>query len=297
MLSKKINIIEVCPRDGLQNIEKFIHTETKLELVKYLVEAGFKKMQVTSFVNPKAVPQMKDAREVAVKAVENYPDVMFTALVPNLFGAKAAYESDIREISYVISASEAHNKENVRRSINESFEELSKIRDKYEDLIIKLDIATAFGCPFLGEVSVNQIIRMIDTAFNIGVDDIFLADTIGVANPKQVGQVLTSIKSEYPDKDFGLHLHDTKGMGLANVVVALEKGITTFESAAGGLGGCPFAPGAAGNIASEDLINMIEQMNMLTGVNLNKLLNATDFIRTNIKENLTGHLANICKKN
>jgi hydroxymethylglutaryl-CoA lyase len=292
----KANIIEVCPRDGFQNINEFIPTETKLKVIDGLVNSGFKKIQVTSFVHPKAVPQMKDAKEIAQTVIEKYPNVDFTALVPNLFGAKAAYESGIKEISYVISASEAHNKENVRRTIEESFEGLAEIRNRFKDLTLKLDIATAFGCPFLGEVPVSQVLKMIGTALKIGVDYIFLADTIGVANPKQVGETLEAVKDKYPDRDFGLHLHDTRGMGLANVLVAIERGISTFESAAGGLGGCPFAPGAAGNIASEDLVNMLERMDISTGIDLNKLIDTTDFIKEKIKADLTGHLANICRK-
>ncbi|GAA0181059.1 hydroxymethylglutaryl-CoA lyase [Clostridium sediminicola] len=295
-LPSNVNIIEVGPRDGFQNISKFIPTNIKLEVIDAIVNAGFKKIQVTSFVHPKAIPQMKDAREVVETVTKKYNDIIFTALVPNLFGAKAAYECGIREISYVISASESHNKENVRRSIKESFEELNKIRLKYKDLRVKIDIATAFGCPFEGTVPVAKIVEMIKEAHEIGVDDIFLADTIGVANPKQVEEILEHLIEKFPNEKFGLHMHDTRGMGLANILVALQKGFTIFESSTGGLGGCPFAPGAAGNIASEDLVNILGQMGIETGVELNKLYDAINLIKKYIKPDLTSHMGNICIK-
>lgn len=294
-LPNKVEIIEVGPRDGFQNIPTFIPTNTKLRIIDTLVNSGFKKIQVTSFVHPKAIPQMKDSKEVAETVVEKYPEVTFTALVPNLYGAKSAYDSGIREISCVISASETHNKENINRSINESFEELAKIRSELNDVRIKLDIATAFGCPFEGEIPIQKISDMIDIAYKIGVDYVYLADTIGVANPKQVESVLEHLNKSFPDKNIGLHMHDTRGMGLANILTALQKGYTIFESAAGGLGGCPFAPGAAGNIATEDLVNMLESMGITTNIKLDKLYDSTNLIKEHIKHNLTSHMANVCK--
>lgn len=294
-LPNKVEIIEVGPRDGFQNIPTFIPTNTKLRIIDTLVNSGFKKIQVTSFVHPKAIPQMKDSKEVAETVVEKYPEVTFTALVPNLYGAKSAYDSGIREISCVISASETHNKENINRSINESFEELAKIRSELNDVKIKLDIATAFGCPFEGEIPIQKISDMIDIAYKIGVDYVYLADTIGVANPKQVESVLEHLNKSFPDKNIGLHMHDTRGMGLANILTALQKGYTIFETAAGGLGGCPFAPGAAGNIATEDLVNMLESMGITTNIKLDKLYDSTNLIKEHIKHNLTSHMANVCK--
>lgn len=287
------SIIEVCPRDGLQNLDNYINIDVKLELIKLLVESGYQKIQATSFVNPKAVPQMKDATEVVRIAKLNFPDVVFTALTPNLQGAKAAYEAGIREISYVISASEAHNLANVRRSIDSSFDELKRIKDEFKDLKVKLDIATAFGCPFDGNVPVENVLAMIEAGKIVNVDQIFLADTIGIANPRQMETVLEAVKSAFPMDNFGLHLHDTYGMGLANIIVALDRGFNVFEASAGGLGGCPFAPGAAGNIASEDLVNMLEKLGIETQIQLDKLLVAGRFIKSNIKSQLTGHLVNI----
>lgn len=295
-LPSKVTLIEVGPRDGFQNIEKFIPTDMKIEVIENLIDSGFKKIQITSFVHPKAIPQMKDSKEVASAMVEKYKDIVFVALVPNLYGAKSAYEAGIRNISFVISASETHNKENVNRSVRESFEELAKIKSELPELKIKLDIATAFGCPFEGKISIEKIFSMIENAISIDVDEIFLADTIGVGNPSQVDDILKRVSERFPERKFGLHMHDTRGMGLANILVALQNGFTTFESAIGGLGGCPFAPGAAGNIATEDLINMIKEMGIPTEINLPKLIKITSLIKSSIKPDLTSHMANVCIK-
>ena len=293
---REVKIIEVAPRDGFQIIEKFIETEKKLKIIDMLINSGIQKMQVTSFVNPKAVPQMKDAREVVKKSIEKHPDFEFTALVPNYKGAELAIESGIKELSYVISASEAHNMENVRRTVEESFKELKRIREDFKSTKIKLDIATTFGCPFEGDIDINKVIKMIHTGLDMEIDEIFLADTIGVANPKQIKEVIKAVKKEFEEIDFGLHLHDTEGMGLANVYAASQLGINKFESAAGGLGGCPFAPGAAGNVATEDLVNMFNKMGVETNISLAKLLQTTDYIKENVKSNLSGHLSNVKRK-
>ena len=292
LLPKKVEIIEVGPRDGFQNIKEWIPTEVKLEVIDALVNAGFKKMQVTSFVHPKAIPQLKDSMEVAKYAVEKYPQVKFNALIPNLFGAKSAYEAGIRELTYVISASERHNLENVKKTIQESFDELSRIRTEFSDTLIKIDIGTVFGCPYSGVVSVEQVLYMIATSLEHGADQILLADTVGIANPKQMYDVITAVKKKFPGLDFGLHMHDTRGMALANILVALQEGVTKFDSAVGGLGGSPFAPGAAGNVSSEDLVNMLHQMGIETDVDLDMLLKATAIVKENIKPGLAAHLAN-----
>jgi hydroxymethylglutaryl-CoA lyase len=193
----------------------------------------------------------------------------------------------------VISASESHNKANIKRTIDESFEGLEKIRNEFKTLKIKLDIATAFGCPFEGKVPIENVLAMMERAYKMEIDGVCLCDTIGVANPVQVEEVLKAVREKYPDKEIGLHMHDTRGMGLANIVVALQNGLNLFESAAGGLGGCPFAPGAAGNIASEDLVNMLEEMGISTGIDLDKLVGVARLIREKIKPELTGHMVNV----
>ena len=295
MLPEKVTLVEVGPRDGFQNIKEFIPTEIKLNIVDGLVKSGFKKIQVTSFVSPKAIAQMKDAKEIAAKVIAKYPEVQFSALVPNAYGARAAKDAGIKEITYVISASERHNMENVRRTVAESFQGLREIREEMPDMLIELDIATAFGCPFLGKTPIEDVLKMIDIALEIGVDGLVLCDTIGIANPLQTQEVIKSIRAEYPELEFGLHFHDTRGMGGANVYTALQNGVTWFESAIGGLGGCPFAPGAAGNIATEDLINMFNEVGIDSGVNLDYLLDTVEIVKSDIKKDLTGHMANICR--
>ena len=292
-LPKEVTIVEVGPRDGFQSIKEFIPTPLKLQIIEKLIEANFKKIEITSFVSPKAIPQMKDAKEIVSYLLEKYNDKkdIFHALVPNLYGAKAAYEAGLREITYVISTSISHNKANVRRTREESFDELKEIKNIFPEMKVKFAIATVFGCPYEGDIKIEEVKWMIQNGLDIGVDEFCLADTIGVANPLQIERVLSELKTDFNDIDFSLHLHDTRGMGLANVLSALQLGITKFESAVGGLGGCPFAPGAAGNIASEDLINMLENMDIQTDINLDKILSIIPTIKKDIKPVLTSHLA------
>lgn len=295
-LPDTVHIIEVGPRDGFQNINTWIPTETKIVVISSLLKAGIKEIELTSFVNPKDIPQMKDAGEIVdwiLRECREYKDVEFSALVPNLKGAGLAWEAGIRKITYVISASWRHNQENVKRTIKESFADLEAIRNQYPKLKIKLAIATAFGCPFLGDMPPTQVIKMIDTGLEVQVDEISLADTIGVANPLQIEKMLSVLKERYPDIDFILHLHDTRGMGLANILVALQKGFCSVETAIGGLGGCPFAPGAVGNIATEDLVNMLEQMGIKTGVDLSQLLKASKTVTDMIGQNLNSHTISV----
>ena len=292
-LPQSVQIIEVGPRDGFQSIKEWIPTELKLQIIDSLIEANFKKIEITSFVHPKAIPQMRDAKDIVQTLLQKYSDkdVEFVALVPNLFGAKAAYELGIKEVTYVISASESHNMANVKRTPMQSFEGLEELKNTLPNLKINLAIATVFGCPYEGDISIEQVKWMVKKALHVEVDSITLADTIGVANPKQMQSVLNELKKDFKDVDFALHLHDTRGMGLANVLSALQCGMSRFESALGGLGGCPFAPGAAGNIASEDLVNMLENMDIKTGVNLEKLLDAVQTVKNRIKPILTSHMA------
>lgn len=293
-LPARIQIVEVGPRDGFQNITAWIPTELKLEVIDCLLEANIKKIEITSFVHPKAIPQMQDAEEIVAAVLKKNANLDIMALAPNLTGAKAAWKAGIKLVTYVISASERHNMENVRRTITESLTELNMIKQQLPELKIKLAIATAFGCPFEKTVPVDQVLRMIEAGLARKTDEICLCDTIGIANPGQMDSVLSVVKKVYPDQDFSLHLHDTRGMGLANILVALDHGITVFETAVGGLGGCPFAPGAAGNIASEDLVFMLEEMGIKTGIQLSVLLKAAALVKKTINPNLTGHMVHVC---
>ena len=290
---KQVNIVEVGPRDGFQNIKTFIPTVTKLSVIEGMIAAGVQVMEVTSFVHPKAIPQMVDATEVARNTALKHQDGSFhgLALVPNLIGAKKAYECGVREVSYVISASEAHNLANINRTRVQSLTELESIVREVPGLAVRLDVATAFGCPLGGRVDEKMVTSLIESALNSGVKKVILCDTIGIANPKQVSDLVKTVHRIFSGVPFGLHLHDTRGMGLANTLAGLEAGITTFETSIGGLGGCPFAPGAAGNTATEDLINMFHAMGIATGINLDKYLAVVQMVRDQIQSVLTGHMA------
>jgi len=289
----EVEIVEVGPRDGLQNLPNYVPAETKIELVKRLASAGAKIIEVTSFVHPKAIPQMADAVKVAEFAVQNADQLGFTplALVPNLKGAQTAYATGLREVNYVISVSEAHNKANINRTVEASLEELGNIITALPDLKINLSMATSFGCPFTGEVPTEDILRLVQSVIDMGVTKITLADTIGVANPAQTFGVVHAVQQAYPDISIGIHMHDTHGTGIANTLMAMSLGITHVESAVGGLGGCPFAPGAAGNMATEDLNNMLLRMGVRTGIDPVRYQESVSFVQENIQASLLSHLS------
>lgn len=285
----KIRLIEVGPRDGFQNICDFIPTEVKLHVIDMLAEAGVQNIMVTSFVSPRAIPQMRDAEEIAKACLARYPRLHLSALVPNLRGAQNAIAAGLRELTVVISVSEAHNKANVNRTPEESFEDLKKILDACPEAEVTLDLATVFGCPFVGEVKLDQVRAAVQQAYDMGIRSIDLCDTIGVAHPAQVREYVSALLKEYPDVTFGVHIHDTRNMGVANTLAAIESGITTVQAALGGLGGCPFAPGASGNTSSEDLVYMLNRMGYDTGIDFGKLLAAARYAHGNISGNYSGH--------
>ncbi|PKM90849.1 MAG: hydroxymethylglutaryl-CoA lyase [Firmicutes bacterium HGW-Firmicutes-12] len=293
---QSVQIVEVGPRDGFQNINEWIPTDVKLRIIEGLVRANLQHIEVTSFVHPKAIPQMKDAQEIIQKVLKEYPTTEFVALVPNMYGARAAWNCGVKKITYVISASDEHNKANVNRTIPESFVELTQIIEELPEIKVKLSIATAFGCPYKGKVAVEDVNKMINAALGLGINDICLCDTIGIANPLQMQHVIEAIKKEHNKIELGLHLHDTRGLGVANTIVAMQSGITKFETAIGGLGGCPFAPGAAGNTSSEDLINMLESMGIYTGIDLPLLLDVVGIVKDKIKPDLTSRMIHVGKQ-
>jgi len=294
---KKVEIVEVGPRDGFQNLDTYLPLDFKLKIIEGLIDSGIKHIQHTSFVSPKAIPQMKDAKELTEILLEKYPDFDFFPLVPNLYGARAAYELGIRKVSYVISLSESHNKANINRTHEQSLDELKNIMDNYGDLDICVDLATTFGCPFEGKFPVDTVLKFVERIVNTGIKEITLADTIGVANPKQVREIVSAVTKEFPQVEFQVHIHDTRNMGIASTLAAIESGITKVQSTLGGLGGCPFAPGASGNTATEDLVNMLNDMGYDTGVDLDKLVALSKFQKQHVKGNYSGHLVNIDKNN
>lgn len=276
----KVDIIEVGPRDGLQNISVFVPTETKIALIRALIAAGFKRMEVGSFVGPKAVPQMRDMEEVAA-AVDIPPGVRAMVLVPNARGVQRALAAGYREIELVISVSDAHNRANVGRSTRDSIADLRMLlgeQDPDRHLLFRIGLATSFHCPFVGltdESSVLDLLREL-VALRPGME-YAIADTTGMALPRHVRKLCGRVLSEFGSEGhFVFHGHDTAGFGIANVLAALEAGITSFDTAVAGLGGCPFAPGATGNVASEDVVYLFDRMGIDTGIDMAKLLSAGD---------------------
>jgi hydroxymethylglutaryl-CoA lyase len=290
-MPQSLRLTDITGRDGFQNVKQAIPTQVKINILSALAEAGVKKMEITSFVSPRAIPQLADAREVIASIGSRYPEVALTVLIPNLKGAGLAEDNRIKEVNYIISASLAHNKANINRTHEQSLDDLAAITAAYPGLKVILSIPTVFGCPFTGEVPLAVTLRLIAQGLERGVSAVTLCDTIGVANPAQVQAVLRAVAGRFPGLDVGLHLHDTHGVGLANTLAGLLCGIDRFEAAGAGLGGCPFAPGAAGNTAMEDLVNMVERMGISTGVDLNKYLRAVQIIRETINPALTSHLA------
>ena len=289
-LPKIVQITEVGPRDGFQNLKDWIPTENKIAIIEQLAAAGFKRIELTSFVHSKAVPQMADAAEILTTIKAKYAgQLQCIALVPNLFGAKRAIELGADEITFVISASEAHNLANTKQTVEQSLAAFADVCKIKGNTVVRLSVATAFTCPFAGNVPPENVIRIIEAGKQAGADDIMLADTIGTANPLQIEKLLTLLIPSY-GKDFVLHIHDTHGMGLANVLTCLQLGISRFETSVGGLGGCPFAPGAAGNIATEDLVNMLQGMGIDTGINLQQLIAVAKQVSKFSPVPLSGHL-------
>lgn len=295
-LPKRVEIIEVGPRDGFQNIKTPIPTEVKHEVIAAVIAAGVKNIEATSFVHPKAIPQMADAAEVARAAVarREADGLRLFALVPNLTGARKAYDCGLREVTYVISASERHNLANINRTREQSLQDLAGITAELPGLKIRLAAATSFGCPFAGPVAPGDVFSLIEAGLAAGARSVVLCDTIGVADPLQVHKLCRQFLDAFPGVPVALHLHDTRGMGLANTLAGLEAGITTFETAIGGLGGCPFAPGAAGNTATEDLLNMLRAMGVDTSIDLERYLAAVNIVKEKIQPQLTGHMASAC---
>jgi hydroxymethylglutaryl-CoA lyase len=239
---------------------------------------------------------MADAAKVATSVISDSMIGSFIpiALVPNLVGAKAAWDIGLKEITYVISASEKHNQANVNRSIDESLAGLEKISNQYPEMNIRLDMATAFGCPFAGKTPDQSVVDLAKKGLERGAKEIVLCDTIGVANPFQVNRVCARMLAEFPETPLAVHLHDTRGMGLANTLAAMAAGVAIVETSVGGLGGCPFAPGAAGNSATEDLINMLMSMNIECGLNLEAYLAVVGLVREKTTGRVTDHLSQAC---
>ncbi|AEH47751.1 hydroxymethylglutaryl-CoA lyase [Parageobacillus thermoglucosidasius] len=280
---KQVMIKEVGPRDGLQNEKTAIPTEDKIAWINQLSQTGLTYIEITSFVHPKWVPQLADALEVATR-IERAPGVTYAALVPNQKGLEKALAAEVDEVAVFMSASETHNRKNINKSIEETFPVLEEVvkTAKQEGKTVRGYVSTAFGCPYEGNVAIEQVIRVSERLFAMGIDELSLGDTIGVATPKQVLELLEAVLQRFPKEKLAMHFHDTRGTALANILVSLEMGITTFDSSLGGLGGCPYAPGASGNVATDDLVYMLHGMGIATGIDVERLTAAALFIRDTI---------------
>jgi hydroxymethylglutaryl-CoA lyase len=282
-------VTEVGARDGFQSEPKFIPTEVKAGLINHLIAAGVRSFEATSFVSPRAVPQMADASEV-MALIERKPGVRLTALVPNARGAERAAAAKVDMMACFVSASETHCQANLNKSIDaalEDFAEFAPIAHQY-GIPLRGAVATAFGCPFEGEVSLDNILKIVGTYLQHGAKQITLGDTTGMATPPVVTRTVEAIRARFPEAIIALHFHNTRGIGLANVMNGLALGVREYESSFGGLGGCPFAPGATGNICTEDLVYLLHECGYQTGIDLDALAAVAREVQTLMGRELPG---------
>ncbi|MDI1341171.1 hydroxymethylglutaryl-CoA lyase [Polaromonas sp.] len=271
-MTPRIFFNEVATRDGFQIEPAFIPTDTKVALVDALSECGYAKIEVTSFTSPKAIPMLRDADEVMGR-IGRVPGVEYTVLVPNLRGAERALEARADELNLVMSTSETHNLANLRMPMARSFAALSEVVTLVDGRTpVNVSLSCCFGCPMEGEVPQASVLDWVARFADQGVRGVTICDTTGMAHPAQVGRMVEALQARFSDLQLTLHFHNTRGMGLANVLAAVQGGITRFDGSLGGLGGCPYAPGASGNISSEDAIHMLDAMGYDTGMDLDKLL-------------------------
>jgi hydroxymethylglutaryl-CoA lyase len=275
-LPAEATIYEVGPRDGLQNEARQVPTADKIRFIDALVAAGIRNIEITSFVSPKWIPQLADSAEVS-RGVHRVAGVRMSALVPNRRGLDTALAAGMKEIAVFMSASETHNKKNVNKTIADTLTAFEEVvpHARAAGVAVRAYLSTCFGCPYEGDVDPKRVVALTRQLHELGVYQISISDTIGVANPQQVEDVLSRLLAEHPTSAIAVHFHDTQGTALANCLVALTLGITTIDAAAGGLGGCPYAPGASGNLATEDVVAMLHGMGIRTGIDLDKLTEAS----------------------
>ena len=271
----RVRINDVVMRDGFQMESQFVPTEDKVRLAELLAEAGCAKIEVSSFTSPKAIPSLRDA-EAVFGQIRRKPGTVYTALVPNMRGAERALESRVDEFNLVMSVSETHNRVNLRMTREQSFAQLREViaLAKRHGVAVNVSLSTCFGCPMEGDVPQDAVLHWVGRFAELGVTGLTPCDTTGMANPAQVRALCAAILAAHPGMDLTLHFHNTRGMGLANALAALDAGVTSFDASLGGLGGCPYAPGATGNVTTEELVHMLELMGYDTGVDVDRLLEA-----------------------
>ncbi len=272
---KRLYIQEVAPRDGFQNEKQFIDTDDKIALVDHLSGCGYAKIEVTSFTSPRAIPALRDAEEVMGRIRRN-PAVIYTVLVPNVRGAERAAACDVDEVNLVMSVSETHNRSNMRMSREQSFGQLSEIIRMLRGTRTRVNVSlsTVFGCPMEGDIDEAFMFDLMDRFAEQGIASLTLCDTTGMAYPSQVGSIATRVRQRFDGLELTMHFHNTRGMALANTLASLEAGIDRFDASLGGLGGCPYAPGASGNVCTEELVHMLDLMGYDTGVSMEGILSA-----------------------
>ncbi|WP_282339187.1 hydroxymethylglutaryl-CoA lyase [Pseudomonas sp. PS02288] len=287
----RLYIQEVATRDGFQIEADFIATETKIALIDALSRTGLAKIEATSFTSPKAIPNLRDAEEV-MRGITRVPGVEYTVLVPNVKGCERALACGVDEINLVMSASDTHGLANLRMTPEQSLAQFAEIIDvsRGSGVFINASLSTTFGCPFEGQIAEERVYHLIERLLEIGVQGVTLCDTTGMANPAQVARICRETLARWPQVGFTLHVHDTRGMGLANALAAFQVGIRRFDTSLGGLGGCPYAPGATGNVCTEDLVHMFAQMGEDTGVDLDALLEVATGLPAIVGHTLPGQV-------
>lgn len=294
-----IKIIEVGPRDGLQNEKEIISTEDKFEFINLLSKTGLTSIEAASFVRAEKIPQMADAKELCQKLFsdENLKNISFPCLVPNLKGLESAHEAGVKEISVFTATSDTFNLKNINSTVEESLLKIALVLEQAKKNSMKARgyISTVFGCPYEGKTSLSTLIKVMGSLFDLGVFEISLGDTIGIGNPTQTKEILKEVEKNFDLKKVAMHFHDTRGMALANSLASLDMGIRVFDSSAGGLGGCPYAKGATGNVATEDMVYMFEDMGFNTGVDLTKLVEASRFIEGKLNKKLPSKIYRVMK--
>jgi len=286
ILPKNVTIIEVGARDGLQNEKVFVPTEIKKQFIEALRQAGFTEMELTSFVSPKWVPQMQDAAEIARDCIDE--SIRNFILIPNKKGMERLYATNGKDATVFVGVSDTFNKRNINKTTKESLQDwgTSINQLKADGYFVRASISTAFYCPFEGKIPEEKVLEICYEFIQLGVDELSVADTIGMASPTESYSLFKKLKTAFPNVLLTAHFHDTRKMGLANVLAALQAGIDRFDCSAGGLGGCPFAPGASGNVATEDVVYMLERMGISTGISLDKLVSAIEFIEPHISRKI-----------